>query len=360
MIKDKIVFPRKRKGRLKKDEKIEYETKVKQFGADLQALEFEMLGIKSTENIPEKLKTSTRGWCYLLEVFGIIDKDEFDIGDVVIGYCRKVGYLPIDFVAIDNTRGWYNVEPLKKEYKEPKQWIIDFLNDAKKLYKLKDDISFWESQKYYIQFRTEKIDIRNLFNDIFRACHIPASNARGWSDINSWNLMAQRYKQAEEMGLIPILLYYQDHDPMGIKIGETIMSNLKDLENATGWNPDNLIVDVFGLSFKFIEDNGLRWIDNLITGSGRKVGEIYERYKAGTMIKGERIFNYEISYIDKYGVRKCEANAIVTVRKAAQTDCIKAIQRYLWEDGRDPFEEYNKKLEEDREKTKDVLDSVEY
>lgn len=330
---------------------------MKQFGADLQALEFEML---KTEEVTEKLKTSTRGWCYILENFGTINKDEFDTAEAMINYCRKAGYLPIDFVAIDKNREWYNVEPLKKDYKEPKEWIIDYLKDAKELYKFKMDINFWEGQKYYIQMRTEKIDTRNLFYDICRMYHIPLSNAKGWSDINSWNLMIQRYKQAEELDLIPVLLYHGDHDPMGIKIAESIKNNLKELENATGWNPDNLIVDVFGLSFEFIEDNSLLWIDNLITGSGRDVGEIYKRYKAGIMTKKDRIFQYEIDYIEKYGARKCEANAVMTVRREAQIDCYKAISKYLEEDGRDPFEAYNKKLKEDQETTKDILDSAGY
>ncbi len=354
---DKIVFPRRIKGEMTNKEWI---NQKKQFGADLQALELKMLGADSVKDgVPENLKTSTRGWCYLLENFGAINKDEFIIADTMIGECREKGYLPIDFVALDKAREWINVEPLKKEYKDPKEWIKKILNDSKELYKHKNDIAFWEVQKYYIQLRTEKIDTYNLFKPICGYFHIPIANARGWPDINSWNLMAQRYKQAEEMGLIPVLLWHGDYDPVGILIPDKIMNILKRLENATGWNPDNLKVDVFGLSLKFIEDNDLLWIDNLITGSGRNLGELYERYKAGTLGK-TKFDKYEIEYIKKNGVRKCEANAVMTVRKAAQVDCYEAIIKYLEEDGKDPFKEYNKKLKEDREKAKEVLDSIGY
>lgn len=363
MMKDKIVFPRRRKGRLKKIEYIEYEIKVKQFGINLQALEHEMLGTKLTR---EDEKTSSRGWCYLLENFGTINKDEFDKVDAMITYCRKSGYLPIDFVAPDIKRKWYNVEPLIKDYIEPKEYIIDWLKYIKDIAERKDDIAFWESQKYYIQMRTEKIDIRNLFSGLCEKYHISVSNAAGWSDINSWNLMVQRYKQAEEIGLIPVLLYHGDHDPMGLVISDKIKENLKELENATRWNPDTLIVNRFGLTTEFIKKHKLLWIENLITGGKRNVGEIYERYKAGTMIKGVKgkkndiIYDYEIAYIEKHGVRKCEANAVLTVREAAIVDCEANILKYLEEDGKDPFEIYNEKLEETREDTRDVLKTINY
>jgi hypothetical protein len=360
-MKDKIVFPRRRKGRMKKVEYIEYEEKVKQFGIDLQALEHEMLG-KTTINEDEK--TSSRGWCYLLQNFGTINKDEFEMVDAMITNCRKMGYMPINFVAADVKRKWYNVESLIKDYIEPKEYIIDWLEYIKGISERKDDIAFGESQKYYIQMRTEKIDLRNLFNELCKKYHIPVSNAAGWSDLNSWNLMAQRYKQAEEIGLIPVLLYHGDYDPMGLVISDKIKNNLKDLEKATSWNPDNLIVDRFGLSTEFIKKHKLLWINNLITGGKRNVGDIYERYKAGTMIKtGKKkdiIYDYEIKYIEKIGVRKCEANAVLTVRDAAIADCEANILKYLEEDGKDPFEIYNEKLEETRKETREILNAVNY
>lgn len=360
-MKGKIVFPRRRKGRMKKAEYIEHDIKMKQFGADLQALKSEMI---KTTITPEDKKTSSRGWCYLLQNFGTINKDEFEMVDTMITNCRKAGYLPIDFVAADVKRKWYNVESLIKDYIELKEYIIDWLEYIKGISERKDDIAFWESQKYYVQLRTEKIDLRNLFNELCKKYHIPISNAAGWSDLNSWNLMAQRYKQAEEIGLIPVLLYHGDYDPMGLVISDKIKNNLKELEKATSWNPDNLIVDRFGLSTEFIKKHTLLWIENLITGGKRNVGEIYERYKAGTMIKtGKKkdiIYDYDIFYIEKYGARKSEANAVLTVREAAIADCEAVIMNYLGEDGRDPFKVYDEKLEETREKTREILKAVSF
>lgn len=352
MIKKEIMIPRKKKSRLNKEEKIEYENQLRTFGTELQELEYKMIG---TKHVTEKLKTSARGWCYLLEGFGIITKDEFIYTEGVINYCREVGYLPIDFVAVDIARKFYHVEPLIKDYIKPKEYIYKYIAYFESMADYKDDIAFWESQEYYIQMSTEKIDIRNLFNDLCEKYHIPISNAKGWTDMNSRNIMAQRYKQAEEIGLKPVLLYFGDLDPAGVLIADKLKENLKKLENATGWNPDNLIVDKFGLTFKFIEDNKLLWIDNLITGGGRNVGKIYKRYKAGD--KKARIFDYEIKHIEKYGARKCEANAVLTVRKVAQADCEATIQKYL---GDNPFEVYDEKVDKSREKVRDILNSIKF
>lgn len=44
-------------------------------------------------------KQPARGWCYQLEVAGLITKAEFDKVEHLINACRKKGVLPIDFPA---------------------------------------------------------------------------------------------------------------------------------------------------------------------------------------------------------------------------------------------------------------------
>ncbi|GAI96565.1 unnamed protein product, partial [marine sediment metagenome] len=130
-----------------------------------------------------------------------------------------------------------------------------------------DDVSFWGSQKYYVQMMVEKIDVRNVFHDITKEYHIPISNTRGWSDMLSRNKLIQRFKEAEEIGLIPVLLYYGDFDPAGIKIAETLKKNIKDLEKATKWNPKNLIIDHFGLTIDFIDENNILCISSCLSSN---------------------------------------------------------------------------------------------
>jgi len=302
-------------------------------------------------------KISGRGWCYILEGEGIIDKSQFKQTEVKINNCRKIGLLPIDFTIEDETRQFYNVEPLQIDYINPKEFIYEQLVPVKKLYQNKDDISFWNFQDCYIQVITEKADIVNLFYDICEECHIPIANAKGRSDINQRNLLVQRFKKAEELGKTPILLYYADHDPAGIKIVDDMMNNLRQIEKATGWNPKNLIIDRFGLTKEFIDAYDLTWIDNLITGGKRDLGKLYEKYEAGTLGKKETLYQYEIDYIEKYGPKKCEVNAVLKISDIAREHLRDTINIYL---GNECFDEYNIELEKNRKEVKDMLRSVKF
>ncbi|MBA7494955.1 hypothetical protein ES702_05533 [subsurface metagenome] len=332
----KIKLPKQKKGRKTVKEQNIYELELKDFANKLKELQYIIAG---TRYIKDKDKISARGWCYLLEGFGAITKDQFDKSFKLINFCRKEGYLPIDFVAQDSSREFFNVESLTEEYTKPLDYLVSYLMWVKKCDKSKKDVAFWESQKYYIQVMVEKLDVRNLFIDVCEKYHIPISNAKGWSDMLSRNDMIIRFKQAEGIGLIPVLLYYGDFDPAGIKIAETLRKNIMDLEKATKWTPKNLIIDHFGLTIDFINDNGILWIDNLITGGKRNLGLLYEQYKCGK--KGVKLYDYEINYIEKYGVRKCEANAILPFREVAIKQCEAVIIKYL---GDNPFEVYDKKV----------------
>jgi len=248
-----------------------------------------------------------------------------------------------------------NVENLKEEYEKPIDYIIAYLEVDKKLDEMKKDVAFWESQEYYLQMMVEKIDVRNLFHDICEKYHIPIANAKGWSDINSRNNIAQRFKEAEEIGLKPVFLYYGDFDPAGIRISDKIMDNLKSIEKGTEWNPKNLIVDRFGLTINFIDNNNILWIDNLITGGKRNLGNLYQQYKKGK--EKVKIFDYEIAYIEKHGIRKCEANAILPIRKIAITQCENTIRKYL---GDNPFDVYDKKIKENQKEITELMESVDF
>jgi hypothetical protein len=348
----KIKLPTQKKGRKSTQDRLIYESELRNFAFKLKELQFIIAG---KLRIEEKDKVSARGWCYLLEGFGAITKDQFDKGFKIINLCRKEGYLPIDFVAQDVSRLFVNVEKLTEEYKKPIDYINSWLKYVKILDEKKKDVAFWESQKYYIQMMVEKLDVRNLFTDVCKKYHVPISNAKGWSDMLSRNKLILRFKKAEEIGLIPVLLYYGDFDPAGIKIAETLKKNINDLEKATKWTPDNLIIDHFGLTFEFIEDNNLLWIDNLITGGKRNLGRLYHHYKQGR--PEVKLYDYEIKYIEKYGVKKCEANAILPIRDVAIKDCEKNIQKYL---GNDPFETYDKKLKKNRKEVTDLMETIDF
>jgi len=137
--------------------------------------------------------------------------------------------------------------------------------------------------------------------------------------------------------LKPVLLLFYDHDPAGLKISRTFKKNLADCKRGTGWSPKDLIIERFGLNAEDIEQYGLMWIDNLRTSSGRTSRDHY--------------------YIQKYGQRKCEANALFKndeTLEAGEQICRKAIEKFY---GENALERFREKEETSKDKLKDVYEN---
>lgn len=282
-------------------------------------------------------KVSSRGWCYLMEQAGEIDKSQFDKVDAAINKARKEGILPVDFVADDDTRAFSCIE-------EPDtQSIEDLL--IERLERVIDGHYFytpdwWQGEEYYIQVLVEKIDLKTLFEPICMDYHIPIANAKGWSSILQRAEYARRFNEAEARGLQPVLLYCGDHDADGLRISDTIRKNLEQVQQIfwsdgeQGYDPSNLIIKRFGLNYDFIIQNNYTWIENLVTGSGKNLADPGHR---------NHFFPYVQNYIAQFGVRKCEANAIVTTPQAGRNLFRTEIQSFLGTNALERFE--NKKAD---------------
>lgn len=313
-------------------------------------------------------KVSSRGWSYLLETRRLINKDEFDKVTNLINRCRREGYLPIDFVAEEEARSFKGIETpstYSVEY-EIKSWLEAALEAH--VYYTPD---WWNGEKYYIQMLVEKIDLITLFTPVCSDYHIPIATSKGWSSMLQRAEYAKRFKQAESKGLECVLLYCGDHDPDGLRISEFIRKNLTGLQNITwsggmtGYDPEDLIIDRFGLNYDFIEDNNLTWIDNLVTGSGNILARTDDngRIVPGLITKGKNAgkahqnfyMDYMQEYLKEYGVRKCEANAIVTMPEESRELVESAIIKYL---GIDAQERFKAKRMEVKARFDDFLDKT--
>lgn len=91
------------------------------------------------------------------------------------------------------------------------------------------------------------------------------------------------------------------------------------------------------MNFDFIEAHGLTWIDNLITGTGKNLA---------SPSHPNHYLPYVQEYIAKYGVRKCEANAIVVIPDIARELYRRAIESYLGTDALERFEAKKKEIED--------------
>lgn len=282
----------------------------------------------------KKVKYSSRGWCYLLEGLGKIHKGEFTAAQKAINDCRKLGLLPIDFVAQDQdqTRHFKGIhvacEP-ESQLEELKTDIEDMLEGLPS-----KTTDYWIGEEYYLMMCVEKGDLINLFKPVCDQYHVPIVSSKGWPPILLRGHIANLSVKAQAQGLKPVLLLFYDHDPAGLKISRTFRKNLADCERGTGWSPEGLIIDRFGLNAEDIEEYGLMWIENLRTSSGRR--------------------SRDWQYRETYGERKCESNALFKNDKtleAGEQICRKAIEKYY---GGDALKRFTEKEEASKENLKDV------
>jgi hypothetical protein len=253
-------LPRRARGRQNGAAEAQYQEDLRQFCAQI-------LEIRSTLDF----EVGTRGWGYLLENQGTITKGQLDEAERLITRCRKDGLLPLDICAEDSKRAANGIEDVDEDGIAAKvDAIAHYVQVAHCYY---TPISFWDDRASYLELATEKSDLRSLFERVAAEFHIINQNIGGWADLNVRAGMMRRFKYWEAKGKRCVLLYCGDHDPGGLQISDCLYANFAELERAVGWSPRNLIIARFGFDYDFIEANGLTWIDNLETSSGKSLAD---------------------------------------------------------------------------------------
>jgi hypothetical protein len=298
-------------------------------------------------------RPGARGWCYLLENEGLITKGEFADAEFVINRLRKNGMLDLDICAQDGRRVAVGIEELDDSVDdEIADWQAAMLaapNDYR-------PFSFWEDLPTYVEIAVEKIDLRNLFNPVCQHFNVVIQNVGGWADLHVRYAMLIRFYHHYRAKQDIVLGYCGDHDPGGLAISDFLHNNLQEIAGATARKLgvgiyqveemiDALRIERFGLNYEFIEDNGLTWIDNLETSTGRHLDD--PRH-------ADHNKPYVQDYIRRFGVRKCEANALVVQPQAGRNMCRDWILRHvpadavaLYEDSLAPLrQEYEQALRE--------------
>ena len=287
-------------------------------------------------------KVSSRGWCYLLEEYGL-SKGDFDTAEEKINECRKAGYLPLNICAEDVRRLTRGLEDIDDDdFRDYAEGLFNGVDLAHESY---IPFSFWDDKEYYLEIVVEKIDLVNLFMPIARKFCIPIKNNVGWNDINSRVRTMKRFAHHAAEGRKPVLQYYGDFDPAGLVISTALRNNMKELEGAVNFelaqddipdlNIDDVIIERCGLNYDFIIDNRLSWIDGLATGSGKRLDDINHRDHQKQYVQ-DYLKDYCPDWVPPLtpftvgtGARKCEANALVVQPKKARKLCLQNILRYL-------------------------------
>jgi hypothetical protein len=288
---------------------VAYQEKVEAFCATL-------LEVKSRLDFD----VGSRGWAYVLEGDRLINKDEIDAAQQLINDCRKSGDLPLDFCSEDGKRAVENLEDIDGDPQERAAEIFNYIQTAENYY---TPFSFWDDLDVFVQTATEKSNLKNLFSKVCAEFCMPIANIGGWADLNVRAGFMQRFeeKEAETEGKQCVLLYCGDFDPGGLHISNFLRSNLKDMERAVGWSPDDLIIERFGLDYDFIEREGLTWIENLATSKGE--------YPLDHKRHPDHDKPYVQNYLRKYGVRKVESDALLKTPEAGRELCRQAILKYV-------------------------------
>jgi hypothetical protein len=330
-----LLLPRRARGRPSPAAEATYQERRQAFCARI-------LEIQSTMDFA----IGVRGWCYVLEGHGYITKGDFSDCEKFVTDCRKTGDLPLDICAEDDSRATVGLQddPHESDPRDHAQGWIDYLRES-----VADHyrpFNFWDDQKVYVEVAVEKLDLRNLFETVCVEFYVPIKNLKGRSDINARAEMMRRFAEHEAAGHQCVLLLANDHDPGGLLISDTMRKNLADLSAAVGWSPDNLIIERFGLNADFIEANRLVWIDNLETSSGARLDD--PRHPNHDK-------RYVRDYIAEFGVRKCEANALVVAPEMGRQLCRGAILRYV---DADAPRRYQRRLERARRELRRIINEL--
>ena len=302
-----VVFPELGRGRPSAAKLARYDEELRGFCAHI-------LKIASTLDF----MPSSRGWCYVLENDGIINKGQFAAAQTRINDCRKSGLLPVDICSEDDRRAFLHLPDL--DVAQPGDYASRWVAAIRSAWQRYTPVDFWSLQNVYIEMLVEKSDLVSLFAPVCAEYHVPIANTAGRADLHQRYAMLQRFGEHAAAGRRCILLYCGDHDPAGLAISDELRSNFEALADAAGWHPDELVIDRFGLNYDFIAANNLSWVENLETSSGQRLDDPRHPDNAR---------DYVQSYLSQFGARKVEANALVVRPAAGRELCREAILRWL-------------------------------
>lgn len=267
-----------------------------------------------------------RGWAYYAEGLGLITKGEFDRFENLLTDMRKDGELDPDVIEPDASRmatevGDFDATPLDPE-RAAQEAVDDIGLRLRDWTQMFYETGYWDGLDYYVEMIVEKKDLVQIFRSTADRYNVRITNGKGDTDIHTRLAMLKRFRNHSEAGRECILLAIGDHDPKGLHIVEglsrTIMSccNLKGLD----WNDPSFEVVNVGLTEAQIDTLDLMKIDNLETGGGRDLSD--PRHP-------DHSKPYVQDYIGRFGVWKCEANALVGKPSEARALLEAAINRFI-------------------------------
>lgn len=135
---------------------------------------------------------------------GLVDFDTFSDNDR-----ETIGITEYEETSVDSS-----VSYAKRQLRA---WMTHYLKNR------------WENQLYYPEVFIEKKALQGVFQKPCDEMEVSLSPCKGYPSLTFLYEASQRFKEAEEAGKIPIILYFGDYDPSGEDIPRSIKQNLYDL-----------------------------------------------------------------------------------------------------------------------------------
>lgn len=283
-----------------------------------------------------------RSWLYALESEGKITKGDFTWAGKWLADRRKEGLIPFELVGEDSTRALTGHDVFDEE-ETPREYINRQLRKSLEQAAMYWPSSYWKHQTHFPIIWSEKLDVLKLFKPELPSA-IRRFAGKGQADINSRVSVIRECIWAEENDLEPVILYVGDHDPSGIKISDGIADNLRQLASVMDWEygleamEDEDRIVRFGLNADFINNAGLLWIDGLETGRDDAKGT----NDLANPRHPDHGKEYVQSYLQEFGARKCESNALIANPTAARALIRQELWSWLSRAGHQQWDEENR------------------
>lgn len=284
-----------------------------------------------------------RGWAYYAEGLGLITKGEFNRFEKLLTDMRKDGELDPDVIEPDASRTATEVGDFEAADAPPEAYaraaVDDIRNQLNAWAEAFHQTGYWDGLDYYVEMIVEKKDLVQIFRSTADRYNVRITNGKGDTDIHTRLAMLKRFRDHSEAGRSCVLLGIGDHDPKGLHIVDGLQRTFMSCANLKGldWDwPQFEVVNV-GLTEEQIDTLDLMKIDNLETGGGRDLSDRGhpDHYKP-----------YVQDYIARFGVWKCEANALVGKPPQARALLEEAINRFIPADHPERVEAANAESQE--------------
>lgn len=271
-------------------------------------------------------KFGPRGWAYYAEGLGLITKGEFARFEKLLTDMRKDGELDPDVIEPDASRMATEVDDFDASDHSPEKhalWAVDEIGERLRewatIYRA---AGYWDDLEYYVEMIVEKKDLVQIFRETADSYNVRITNGKGDTDIHTRLAMLKRFREHTFAGRRCVLLAIGDHDPKGLHIVEGLHRTIMSCANIKGldWRYPEFDVVNIGLTEQQINDLDLMKIGNLETGGGRDLSD--PRHP-------DHLKPYVQDYIARFGVWKCEANALVGKPQRARDLLESAINRFI-------------------------------